>query len=154
MEERDVLVAARLGVRYPRQAEELEPDGVAPLAPVHTQRYHISCPIDGALFLLQGSVSPSRGQDRWIYGIPVHVVAKGEDDLQHPLESLAPLDFFGTLEHRLKSIAISTLTHIFCWPHIKFDFNLNFVESTQVMYSVPSQYSDHTYGLMPTKASN
>ena len=64
MEEGDVLVAARLGVRDPRQAEELEPHGVAPLA-------------------------------------PVHVVAEGQDDLQHPLQPLAPLHLLGTLEHRL-----------------------------------------------------
>ena len=34
VEEGDVLVAARLGVRDPRQAEEFEADSVAPLTPV------------------------------------------------------------------------------------------------------------------------
>ena len=33
--------------------------------------------------------------------LPVHVVSKGQDDLQHPLEPLAPLHLLGALEHGL-----------------------------------------------------
>ena len=32
---------------------------------------------------------------------PVHVIAEGQDDFEHPLEPLAPLDLLGGLEHRL-----------------------------------------------------
>ena len=65
VQERHVLVAAGLCVRYPRQAGQLEPHRVSPLA-------------------------------------PVHVVPEGQDQLQHLLEPLAPLDLLGGLQHGLE----------------------------------------------------